>query len=154
MRLAAGSGPAAMMQYWSLGEACGVGQSDAVTADLRVWGVAQRLTDGSWEQALPLRLSMHELGGRIGVGLVSAQFADLHLRVVEWLAELKLPAGLAPGVLRAAAWDLAMHTQMADLDDWLAVVRTAQALPADRMADHVSALTADGPLVPVTQVKH
>ena len=154
MRLAAGSGPAAMMQYWSLGEACGVGQSAAVTADLRVWGVAQRLTDGSWEQALPLRLSMHELGGRIGVGLVSAQFADLHLRVVEWLAELKLPAGLAPGVLRAAAWDLAMHTQMADLDDWLAVVRTAQALPADRMADHVSALTADGPLVPVTQVKH
>jgi hypothetical protein len=154
MRLAAGSGPAAMMQYWSLGEACGIGQSDATTPDMRVWGVAQRLTDGSWEQALPLRLSMHELGGRIGVGLVSAQFADLHLRVVEWLAELKLPAGLAPGVLRAAAWDLAMHTQMADLDDWLAVVRTAQTLPADRMADHVSALTADGPLVPVAPVKH
>jgi hypothetical protein len=154
MRLAAGGGDAAVMQYWSLGEVCGVGQMDTIAADPRGWGVAQRLRDGSWEQALPVRLSVHDLGGRLGMGLLSAQSADLQLRVVEWLAELKLPAGLAPGVLRAAAWDLAMNTQMADLDDWLALIRTAQALPADRMADHVSALTSDGPLVPVAQAKH
>jgi hypothetical protein len=71
--------------------------------------------------------------------------------VAEWLAELKLPAVLAPGVMSYAMWDLAMSTQMADQDDWLAVVRTAQGLSADRMADHVSALTADGPLVPVAK---
>ena len=93
---------------------------------------------------------MHELGGRIyGDGLLSGQVADLHLRTAEWLAEMNLPAALAPAVLRSAMWDLAMNTRMADPDDWLAVVRAAQAVPADRMADYVSALTADGPLVPV-----
>jgi hypothetical protein len=110
--------------------------------------------DGSWRTALPDRLSMHELGGRIyGDGLLSGQVADLHLRTAEWLAEMNLPAALAPAVLRSAMWDLAMNTRMADPDDWLAVVRTAQAVPADRMADYVSALTADGPLVPVSEEK-
>jgi len=143
MRLAVGVGAAAVMQYWSLGEVCGVGQVDPIVADV-----------GGWGQALPVRLSMHDLGGRLGMGLLSVRFADLHLRVAEWLADVRLPAGLAPGLLRAAAWDLAMSTRMADFDDWLAPIRTAQALPADRMADHVSALTAEGPLVPVAQVKH
>jgi hypothetical protein len=153
MRLAAGGGTTAVMHYWSLGEVCEVGQ---LTTDEGVgsWGVAQRLLDGSWGQALPLRLSTHDLGGRFGTGLPSARFVDLHLRVAEWLNEVQLPAGLAPGLLRAAAWDLAMGTQMADSDDWLAPVRAAQALPLDRLADYVSALTAEGLLVPVAQTKH
>jgi hypothetical protein len=40
---------------------------------------------------------------------------------------------------------------MVDEDDWLAVVRAAQAVSTARIADHVSALTSDGPLVPVVQ---
>jgi hypothetical protein len=153
MRLAAGGGAAAVLSYWSLGEVCRVGEVDPNAADVGGWGVAQRLLDGGWGQALPGRLSMHELGGRLGTGLLSVQFADLHLRVAEWMADVRLPAGLAPGLLRAAAWDVAMNTQMADFDDWLAAVRAAQALPSDRLADHVSALTAEGPLVPVAQAK-
>jgi hypothetical protein len=46
-----------------------------------------------------------------------------------------------------------MNTRMAHQDDWLAVARAAQAVPADRMADYVSALTADGPLVPLAPAK-
>jgi len=67
------------------------------------------------------------------------------------LAELKLPAALAPGVLSFAAWDLMVSAQMSEPDDWLAVIRAAQALSRDRITDYVSALTADGPLVPVRE---
>jgi hypothetical protein len=153
MRLAAAGGATPVLQYWSLAEVRGVGRDGPTPAALHAWGPAQRLVDGSWRTALPARLSMHELGGRISDGLASGQIADLHLRTAEWLAEVNLPAALAPGILRSALWDLAMNTVMADPDDWLAVVRAAQAVPADRMADYVSALTADGPLVPVSQAK-
>jgi hypothetical protein len=154
MRLAAAGGVAAVMPYWSLAEVRVVGRDGPTPPALHAWGPAQRPVDGSWRTALPTRLSMHELGGRVfGDGLLSGQVADLHLRTAEWLAEMKLPAALAPAVLRSAMWDLAMNTRMADPDDWLAVVRAAQAVPADRMADYVSALTAGGPLVPVSQEK-
>ncbi len=153
MRLASAGGAVVVMSYWSLAEVRSVGHDGPTPPSLHAWGPAQRLVDGSWRTALPARLSMSELGGRIpGDGLLSGQIADLHLRTAEWLAETKLPAALAPGILRSALWDLAMNTRMADLDDWLAVVRAAQAVPADRMADYVSALTADGPLAPVSPV--
>ena len=71
----------------------------------------------------------------------------LPLRVAELLADLKLPAALAHGVVQYATWDLIMGVQMADIDDWLALTRSAQALGGDQFADYVSALTADGPLV-------
>jgi hypothetical protein len=154
MRLAGADGSGLVLSYWSLAEVCRVGQDGPMPARLNAWGPAQRLVDGSWRTALPARLSMHELGGRIhGDALLSGQTADLQLRTAEWLAEMNLPAALAPGVLRSALWDLAMNTRMADPDDWLAVVRAAQAVPADRMADYVSALTAVGPLVPVPSDK-
>jgi hypothetical protein len=140
---------AAVMQYLSLGEVLALGSTDGPPADPPAWGVAQRLVDGSFDMQLPRRLAWHQMAGRPGSGLLAGQVADLLLRVVEWLAELKLPAVLAHGVLQYATWDLSENVQMADLDDWLPVIRTAQAVPADRMADYVSALTADGPMVPV-----
>ena len=148
MRLAAAGGVPAVSRYWSLGEVYAVGLAGEV-AGAQEWGVAQRPLDGSWQSAMPTRLSMHRLSGRFGAGLAAARITDLHLRVIEWLADSKLPASLAPGVLRAAAWDLSMGTQMADPDDWLAPIQVAQALSPDRLADYVSALTANGPLVPV-----
>jgi hypothetical protein len=154
MRLAGADGAGPVLSYWSLAEVRRVGQDGPMPAALNAWGAAQRLVDGSWRTALPVRLSMHELGGRIhGDAMASAQIADLQLLTAEWLAEMNLPAALAPGILRSALWDLAMNTRMADPDDWLAIVRAAQAVPADRMADYVSALTAVGPLVPVPSDK-
>ncbi len=148
MRIAVAGGVAAVSRDWSLGEIYAVGLADDV-AGAQAWGVAQRPLDGSWRSAMPLRVANHGLGGRLGAGLAAARITDLHLHVLEWLAGSKLPASLAPAILRAAAWDLSMGTQMADADDWLAAIRVAQALPPDRVADYVSALTADGPLVPV-----
>jgi hypothetical protein len=154
MRVASRQGAAAGSSYWSLAEVLGIGRDGPTPAALQAWGPAQRFVDGSWRTALPTRLAMHELGGRHrDDGLLSGQVADLQLRTAEWLAEANLPAALAPGILRSAMWDLVTNTRMADADDWLAVARAAQAVPADRMADYVSALTADGPLVPVSQAK-
>jgi hypothetical protein len=154
MRIASAGDVATVLSYWSLAEVRRVGRDGPMPATLNRWGPAQRLVDGSWRTALPARLSMHELEGWPGgAGLLSGQIADLHLRTAEWLSDVNLPASLAPGILRSAVWDLAVNTRLAHPDDWLAVVRAAQALPTDRMADYVSALTADGPLVPVSQEK-
>jgi hypothetical protein len=151
IRHAAAADPAAVAGYFSLGEVLGLGLAGPVAPDLQAWGLSVRVIDGTLDLRLPFRLAWHEMAGRPGQGLLSAQVADLQLRVAELLAELKLPAVLAPGVMSYAMWDLAMSAQMADQDDWLAVLRAAQGLSADRMADHVSALTADGPLVPVAK---
>ncbi len=113
------------------------------------WGPSRRAIDGSLKLAVPSRLDWHETAGRRGLGLLGSQVADLQLRVAEVLAELRLPAGLAAGVLSYAMWDLAMTAEMADMDDWLAVVRASQSLTSARIADYVSALAAGGPLVRV-----
>lgn len=136
-------------QYMSLGEVMRLGLTDSPPADLQAWGMARRAIDGSLGTALPERLAWRELAGRPAGGLLPAQVPDLQLRVVEWLADLGLPAGLAPGILAYATWDLASDTQMADFDDWLSVIRAAQALYADRMENYVSAMVADGALIEV-----
>jgi len=136
-------------QYMSLGEVMRLGLAGAPPAELEGWGLPRRAIDGSLGTAVPGRLAWRELTGRPGGGLMAAQVPDLQLRVVEWLADLGLPAGLAPGILAYATWDLASGAQMADFDDWLSVIGAAQALPADRMENYVSAMVADGALVDV-----
>jgi hypothetical protein len=49
-------------------------------------------------------------------------------------------------VLRVATNDLIYEAQPAHYDDWLAVVRYVDDVPADRFVDYVSSLTAGGPL--------
>ena len=75
--------------------------------------------------------------------------ADLNLRVAVALAELKLPAALARGVLAAAMQDYVDRVKPLYPDDWLTLVRAAQALSAERIQDYIAALTINGPLVPV-----
>jgi hypothetical protein len=141
--------PDAVMQYLSLGEIAALGAPAGLPAEAQDWGVSQRFVDGSFDVRLPMRLAWHRMSGRRGAGLLAAQVADLPLRVAESLAALKLPSVLAHGVVQYATWDLISSIQMADVDDWLAVVRAVQRVTPDQMADYISALTADGPLVPV-----
>jgi hypothetical protein len=152
IRLAATSDPAAVAGYFSLVEVLGLGLAGSPLPNIDAWGPSMRPVDGSLERRMPLRLEWHEMAGRrSGSNLLSTRIADLQLRVAEWLADMKLPAVLASGVVAYAMYDLAMSAQMADLADWLAVLRTVQRLSPDRMADHVSALTAHGPLVPAAK---
>jgi hypothetical protein len=87
--------------------------------------------------------------GRSPRGTVATHVADLNLRVAVALAELKLPAALARGVLGAAMQDYVDRVKPLYPDDWLTLVRAAQALSAERIQDYIAALTINGPLVPV-----
>ena len=141
--------PGAVMPYLSLGEILALGAPAGLPAEAQDWGVSQRFVDGSFALQLPVRLAWHQMSGRRGAGLLAARLADLPLRVAESLAALKLPSALARGVVQYATWDLISAIQMADVDDWLAVIRAVQRVTPDQMADYISALTADGPLVRV-----
>jgi len=77
---------------------------------------------------------------------MAALAPDLHLRVAELLAEMDLPARLAPSVLAMAAEDLAHGGAPAYVDDPLAVARFARSLTRARMEDYVAALAVNGSL--------
>ena len=97
---------------------------------------------GAWE----------EFSGRPMTGQLATRIPDLALRVAEELDRLRLPARLAGGVLRVAAYDLIYEAQPAHYDDWLAVVRYVEDVPGERFVDYVSSLTAAGPLLPAGDV--
>jgi len=84
-------------------------------------------------------------------GFLAAHVADLTLRIATTLRELRLPAALASGVLAAATQDYIDEVKPVHGNDWLALVRAAQAVSKERIEDYLAALTAvGGPLVPVT----
>ena len=86
--------------------------------------------------------------GRWPRGTVATHVADLNLRVAVALADLKLPAPLARGVLASAMQDYVDRVKPLYPDDWLTLVRSAQALSIERIQDYIAALTINGPLVP------
>jgi hypothetical protein len=84
--------------------------------------------------------------GRAQLGLMPSAVADVALRVAEGLGRLHLPAALARGVLSGAVRDYIDQVRPLHPNDWLTLVRTAQAISDERIADYVAALTVDGPL--------
>ena len=84
--------------------------------------------------------------GRHQFGLLAAEVADVNLHVAEVLRARGLPASLAPGVLAAAIQEYIERVRPMHPNDWLTLVRAAQAIPEDRLDDYVAALTSDGPL--------
>jgi hypothetical protein len=151
-RVAAADGPEAVLDQLSLAELLALGEdfrAPVPGAVLAHWGTAARLVDGSLGQRMPRRLAWLERAWRPGAGLLPTQVADLQIRTAEWLADRRLPSALAHGILSLAAWDLALTVQVSSPDDWLPVVRAAQAVPPERFEDYVSALAATGVLVPL-----
>lgn len=136
-------------RYLSLGEVISIGARGPIPPGVAAWGLNQRALDGSLQLHLPLRLHWHLLAGRKGAALLPARMADAQLRVLEHLAVAGLPSALVPGVAARVAWDVVRDAGVAGPDDWLPIIRAAQALSFDQVADHVAALTYDGPLVPV-----
>lgn len=134
--------------YVSLSEFMWLGAPDLGQDALDAWGVSVRTTDGSLLPRMPSGHAWEDVQGPRGVGLLPAYLADVHLRAAEMLAELGLPASLAPGITSYVVWDVMTAAEMAHPDDWLALVRATRKLPADRTFDYVSTLTATGPLVP------
>ncbi len=137
------------VSYFSLSELMRLGAPDAAPAAIDAWGVATRPIDGGLSVRMPRVGTWEDYEGPRGVGQLATQMADVHLAIAEALADMKLPAILAPDISAQATWDVMAAARMAHRDDWFALVRAAQSIPRDRFLDYVSALTAIGPLVPV-----
>jgi hypothetical protein len=114
---------------------------------LDLWGMSGLPMDGCLCSARPPIASLPILIGRPQLGLLAATIADLNLRIADRLASAQLPASLLRGVLAGAVLDFVEQVRPLYAGDWLTLVRTAQAITDDRIADYIAALTADGPLV-------
>ena len=75
---------------------------------------------------------------------------DLKLRVLEALDGRRLPPALAQGVLAAVLQDYLDEVRPLHGDDWLTLARHLDRIPPERFDDYIAALTAAGPLVPLS----
>jgi hypothetical protein len=133
--------------FFSLSELVRLGDLPA-SVPLDRWGMASDQSDVCVCTEAPVLGRVIIVSGRPQLGLLASDVADVNLRVVEMLGRLHLPAALARGVLAAAMQDYVDGVKPIHPNDWLTMVRTAQAISDDRLEDYVAALTADGPLVP------
>jgi hypothetical protein len=138
---------ALVLSFFSLTELSSLG---APPADLPLdrWGMASEAGDACLCLAAPVPGREAVLVGRPQLGLLASAVADVNLHVAEALSRLRLPAALARGVLAAALQDYLDQVRPLHHNDWLTLVRAAQAIPDERIADYVAALTADGSLTP------
>lgn len=116
-----------------------------------VWGTAATPLTGCLCLQFPDPPAIDRVIGRAGTGLVTSRMADLKLRVLERLDQLRLPPALARGVLASALQDYLDDVRPAHGDDWLTLARHVDRIADDRFDDYVAALTAGGPLVPAGQ---
>ena len=119
--------------------------------DLGAWGMSALASSGCFCTRLASPNQWRSLVGRPQLGLMASTVADLNLHIAVMLRVLRLPAAVAKSVLSAAMQDFIDEARPTDFNDWLTLVRTAQAVPRERIEDYVAVATADGPLVPFGQ---
>lgn len=115
---------------------------------LDAWGATTLRATGCLCLELPRPATGDYLAGRPVSGMLGLRGSEVALRVAEALAEAKLPASLAPGVLAFAMQDVLDSARLAYHDDWTEFSRAAGAIDKDLIADYISALAAGGPLLP------
>jgi hypothetical protein len=138
--------PARAASLFSMTELLVLGGAPVASFD--AWGMAAIASSGCLctRLAPPGRSGM-STGRASELGLLAATVADLHLRVAVVLHDFDLPAAIARAVLAVAVNDFIHEATPTDANDWLALVRAAQAVSRERIDDYVSAVLADGPLV-------
>jgi hypothetical protein len=135
--------------FFSMTELLFLGQG--IAGDFSAWGTSALASAGCFCTRLPSPNQWRWLVGRPQLGLMASAVADLNLHVAVVLRTLRLPAAVAKSVLSAAVQDFIDEARPTDFNDWLTLVRTAQAVPRERIEDYVAVATADGPLVPFGQ---
>ncbi|MGH9312293.1 MAG: hypothetical protein ACRD1S_03745, partial [Vicinamibacterales bacterium] len=138
---------AAFDELW-LSELARVGKPGIPADRLDAWGTAALPLEGGLAVRYPAGGDACLLAGRPAIGMMAMTVPDVALRVVEVLAELKLPAALVPDIMAYATQQVIDDATTIHADDRDALASTARRLPVDRMIDIIAALTAAGPLVP------
>ena len=133
--------------FVSLAELAVLGAPDGGLPPLDRFGMAGLAREACLCTIAPAPGLLPLMTGRPRVGLIAAQMADLNLRVAERLSAAKLPASLEPAILAAGVQDFVDRVTPLHADDWLTLVRAAQAVPDERIDDYVASLTTGGPLV-------
>jgi hypothetical protein len=139
--------PESLASFVSLTELAALGSTAPGQTALDRWGMEAMPTDGCLCTLMPATGRLTVVAGRPQLGLVATQMADLNLRVAERLQSASLPASLAPAVLAAALQDFIERANPMHPNDWLTLVRAAQAVPDDRIDDYIASLTTGGPLI-------
>jgi hypothetical protein len=119
-----------------------------VDGTLHAWGAAAGPRLGCLCLELLDRRPWETLAGRWNLGVLASGFPDLNLRLVELLADLKMPAPLLGAVLAAATIDFTENATSRDPDDRRGPVEFVQALGTERLEQYVGLFTTDGPLFP------
>ena len=141
--------PEAVLPMVARSELVWLGARQPLPADVDGWGAPTQPVDGAWALRFPGPAATDDMAGRQASAYLPARFADLTLRLAETMAELGVPSPLTREVLRAALQRFVDEVRPAYPDDWLALVRHADALPRTQVEDYVYGLTLpDGPLVP------
>ena len=138
------------LSRFSLVELFWLGSPRAKARHYDAWGATTASLDGCLCLRMPSAEPWELRAGRSSTGHLATRGADVSLRVAEFLAEFKLPATLAPGILAYAMQDVLDQAQPAFFDDWPTFERAARSLPRERLIDYVSALSAGGALIPAT----
>jgi hypothetical protein len=123
----------------------------APLAGLSAWGMSALTSEGCFCTRLEPPAQWRSFIGRPQLGLMASTVADLNLHIAVTLRRLRLPAAVAKSVLSAAVQDFIDEARPTDFNDWLTLVRTAQAVPRERIEDYVAVATANGPLLPYEQ---
>jgi hypothetical protein len=140
---------AAVLPMVARSELAWLGARQPLPADVHQWGAPTQPIDGAWALRFPGPEATDDVAGRQASGYLPGRFADLTLRLAETMAETGVPAPLTREVLRAALQRFVDEVRPAYPDDWLALVRHADALARTQVEDYVWGLTVpDGPLVP------
>jgi hypothetical protein len=138
-----------VLPSFSLVELFSLGASrDDVLADLDAWGTAALRLTGCLCLQLPRPSPWENLAG-YAPEILATGSADVPLKIAETLAALKLPARLAPALAGFVTQDVIDHAQLGFADDWEAFSQAVIAVPRERIADYVAALTVSGPLVEI-----
>lgn len=138
--------PQQLESYFSLAELMVLGGESPANFDR--WGAANSPVSGCLCTRLTPADRWRLLSGRPQIGSLATAVADVTLHVVTTLSDLRLPAALTKLVAGAAMQDFFDQVKPNDPDDWLTLVRAAQATTSTRIADFVAIATARGPLVP------
>lgn len=115
-------------------------------ADWHRWGTAGTPATGCLCTRIVGPGAWDTYAGRIGNAMVAVGVPDLQLRIVEYLAELQLPAPLARDILAAAIQDFINEARSQDQDDWRALIDSVARLDEDRFEQYLGLLTVSGPL--------